>query len=119
MVLSSITINATQWMLAHPKTIFSVAAAPAAVVLAPVALAAVGFGAGGVVAGSVAAGMQAGIGNVAAGSAFAILQSAGAGGAGIVIVQGVAGGLTAAGAAVLNSPDIIKAIKKDDKQNKE
>lgn len=38
--------------------------------------------------GSIAAGVQAGIGNVVAGSAFAILQSAGAGGAGAAIVGG-------------------------------
>jgi hypothetical protein len=34
-------------------------------------------------------GVQSGIRNVAAGSTFAILQSAGAGGAGIVVVNGV------------------------------
>jgi hypothetical protein len=36
-----------------------------------------GFGAAGIVAGSVASGMQAGIGNVVAGSAFAKLTSMG------------------------------------------
>ena len=51
-----------------------------AVLLAPVALTAVGFGAGGVVAGSIAAYWQAMIGNVAGGSVFALLQSAGAAG---------------------------------------
>lgn len=57
-----------------------VAVGVAAVAAAPVVLAAVGFGTGGVVAGSLAAGMQASIGNVAAGSAFAVLQSWGAAG---------------------------------------
>lgn len=38
----------------------------------------IGFSTGGVVAGSIAAGVQAGIGNVAAGSTFAALQSVGA-----------------------------------------
>lgn len=36
-----------------------------------------------------AAGIQAGIGNVAAGSAFAVLTSAGMGGAGLAVVVGV------------------------------
>jgi len=53
------------------------------VVLAPVVtggvLGAVGFGAGGVVAGSAAAGIQAGMGNIAGGSLFALAQSIGAG----------------------------------------
>lgn len=47
---------------------------------APLALAAVGFGSGGVVAGSLAAAAQSAIGNVAAGSTFAVLQSCGAAG---------------------------------------
>ncbi len=43
----------------------------------PGGIALAGFGAAGVAAGSMAAGIQAGIGNVAAGSAFAAFQSAG------------------------------------------
>ncbi|KAL4914028.1 hypothetical protein BDW62DRAFT_191261 [Aspergillus aurantiobrunneus] len=58
-------------------------------VVAP-ALSALGFGAGGVQACSVAAGTHSAIGNVAAGSAFATMQSAGAGGAGLAVVNGVA-----------------------------
>lgn len=42
------------------------------------ALSSIGFTTGGVAAGSVAAGIQAGIGNVAAGSLFATAQSLGA-----------------------------------------
>lgn len=55
---------------------------------------------------SIASGIQAGIGNVAAGSAFAVLQSAAAGGAGGAIVGGVvfgAGVAVAAGGAVGNA----------------
>ncbi|KAK3590689.1 hypothetical protein CHS0354_006376 [Potamilus streckersoni] len=48
------------------------------VVAAPLVLSAVGFTATGVAAGSMAAVVQAGIGNVAVGSTFAALQSAGA-----------------------------------------
>lgn len=49
-------------------------------VAAPLAITAAGFTGVGVAAGSMAAGVQAGIGNVAAGSLFAALQSAGAAG---------------------------------------
>ena len=47
-------------------------------VAAPIVLPAIGFGTGGVMAGSVAAAAQSAIGNVAAGSLFATLQSLGA-----------------------------------------
>jgi len=40
--------------------------------------------------GTIAAGVQSSIGNVAAGSVFATLQSAGTGGAGLAVVNGVA-----------------------------
>ena len=54
----------------------------------------------GVAAGSVAAGLQAGIGNVVAGSTFAMLQSVGAAGIGKVTVALTASGIGAvAGAA--------------------
>ena len=49
--------------------------------------------------GTTAAAAQAGIGNVVAGSVFATLTSAGAGGAALATIQGVAGG--AVGLAVL------------------
>jgi hypothetical protein len=49
--------------------------------------------------GTVAAAAQSGIGNVAAGSAFAIFQSAGAGGAGLAIVNGAVQGVGVAIAA--------------------
>ncbi|KAL4936559.1 hypothetical protein BDV06DRAFT_91344 [Aspergillus oleicola] len=64
------------------------------IVVAPV-LSVLGFGAGGVQACSIAAGQQSAIGNVVAGSTFATLQSAAAGGYGVAVVNGVAqaGGL--------------------------
>ncbi|KAK6077829.1 hypothetical protein SCUP515_04667 [Seiridium cupressi] len=62
-------------------------AAPA--VIATPALGAAGFGAQGVVGGSLAAGVQSGMGNVAASSLFATLQSAGAAGAGAAAVNAV------------------------------
>lgn len=56
-----------------------------------------GFGSGGVIGGSLAAGAQAGIGNVVLGSIFATLQSAGAGGAGVAVVNGVVQGAAVVG----------------------
>ncbi|KAI1737761.1 hypothetical protein F4680DRAFT_468019 [Xylaria scruposa] len=69
-------------------------AAPMAVA-API-LGAAGFGANGIVAGSIAAGVQAGIGNVVAGSTFATLQSAAMAGYGTAAVAGVVQGLGSA-----------------------
>ncbi|KAI5825036.1 hypothetical protein K523DRAFT_251912 [Schizophyllum commune Tattone D] len=70
----------------------------------PLVLGAVGFKAGGVAACSIAAGIQAGIGNVAAGSLFAGAQAAGATGAipviGTVISGGVGGAAAYAGTVV-------------------
>jgi hypothetical protein len=43
--------------------------------------------------------MQAAIGNVVGGSAFAVLQSAGAGGAGLLIVNGIVQGVAGVGLA--------------------
>jgi len=56
-------------------------------------LGALGFSAGGVVAGSTAAGIQAGIGNVAAGSAFAIAQSIAMGGTVPIGCTAIGGGI--------------------------
>lgn len=57
---------------------YGVAGAAVAVAGAPIVLGLLGFSSAGVVAGSIAAGVQSMIGNVAAGSIFAALQSAGA-----------------------------------------
>ncbi|KIW90305.1 uncharacterized protein Z519_08949 [Cladophialophora bantiana CBS 173.52] len=74
-------------------------AAPSLVVV-PV-LSSIGFGASGVEAASAAAVIHGGIGNVVAGSPFAIAQSAGAAGSGLAAINGVAQAaglaLTAAG----------------------
>ena len=64
-----------------------------------VVLPAFGFGGGGVVAGTVAAGWQATIGNVAAGSLFATLQSAGAAGLSWGTTAAVGATASAVGAA--------------------
>ena len=71
------------------------------VVAAPVALPVIGFSSSGVVAGSLAAAIQSSIGNVAAGSIFATLQSIGATGGLSWAAQGVmAAGTVAAGAII-------------------
>lgn len=54
----------------------------------------VGFGSAGIVGGSIAAAIQSSIGNVAAGSAFAVAQNLGA--QGVFLTAGYAGGATAA-----------------------
>ncbi|KAG6113190.1 hypothetical protein E4U13_003963 [Claviceps humidiphila] len=64
------------------------------------ALGGLGFGALGPVAASNAAVIQSGIGNVAAGSLFATLQSAGMGGAGTAVVNAAVSGAAAAGSAL-------------------
>ncbi|KAG8630678.1 hypothetical protein KVT40_002297 [Elsinoe batatas] len=82
--------------VAVAATGFSVLVAPA-IVSAP-ALLMSGFGSTGVVAGTAAATTQSTLGNVAAGSVFATLQSAGAGGFGLAAINGaiqIGGGLIA------------------------
>jgi len=94
-----------------------------AVLAAPLVLSAAGFTAGGVAAGSAAAFAQSIIGNVAAGSWFALCQSAGAAGisaasSAIIGTVGGAVGSTAVAAAGLSGkkeeePDSSERKKKD------
>jgi hypothetical protein len=70
----------------------------------------VGFGAAGIAAGSIAAGIQSGIGNVAAGSLFAMMQSLGATG---TFTAMTTGGLVTAGAS-----GAAVAITSSDGENK-
>lgn len=86
--------------------------AGAVVALPCLAASAVGFGAAGIVGGSLAAATQSAIGNVAAGSAFAIFQSLGATG---VFVNGAAAGAAAVGAGAAVSV-MSKDKKAGDKQ---
>ncbi len=73
----------------------------AVAVAAPwVILPAMGFGGNGIVAGSMAAAWQASIGNVAAGSAFAAMQSAGVAGVSTAASAGLATAGATVGAAV-------------------
>ncbi|POS70753.1 hypothetical protein DHEL01_v210854 [Diaporthe helianthi] len=88
---------ATDWVSANPGTAACLAGAGIGVTLiaAPMAIAlpvlgAVGFGSGGIVGGSVAAGAMGS--GVAAGSAFATLQSAAMGGYGVAAVMGAVQG---------------------------
>ncbi|KAI4170754.1 MAG: hypothetical protein LQ343_004716 [Gyalolechia ehrenbergii] len=71
--------------------------------LAGPVLGSVGFGAQGVVRGSAAAAHHAEIGNVVARSFFAVLQSAGAGGYGVAVVNGV----VQVGAALMGMGSVI------------
>jgi len=85
--------------------------AGAAVIAAPIAIAAVGFGSAGVVGGSMAAAWQATIGNVALGSFFAGLQSAGAAGMGVAATGATAATGAAAGAGIGGA--FSKLVKSD------
>ncbi|KAL4821615.1 hypothetical protein BDW67DRAFT_179457 [Aspergillus spinulosporus] len=91
---ASLVALAAKWAAKNPGSAastaagFAVIAAPGLVVT-PI-LSVLGFGPGGVQACSFAASAQSIIGNVAAGSTFATLQSAGAGGAGLAVIDGVA-----------------------------
>ena len=66
--------------------------------------------------GSAAAAAQAGIGDVAAGGTFAILQSAAAGGAGAALVNGIAAGTATAAALAATVPALVKAAREGKKE---
>ncbi|KAJ5708646.1 hypothetical protein N7488_008447 [Penicillium malachiteum] len=90
-------VGAASWTAQNPSLAVCavVGAAGAVMLVAPGSVAApiistVGFKAGGIQAGSAAAALHGSIGNIASGSAFAIVQSAGAGGSGLAVVNGVA-----------------------------
>lgn len=84
-----------------------------AVVAAPcVALSLFGFGAAGIVGGSLAAATQASIGNVVAGSTFAMLQGAGATG---MFVNGMTAGAVAATAGA--AAKVVNDGKEQDEDN--
>ncbi|KAL4776240.1 hypothetical protein BDW60DRAFT_203289 [Aspergillus nidulans var. acristatus] len=97
--LAGLAALAAEWAAENPGSAASTAAgiaviaAPGLVVVPTLSI--LGFGPGGVQACSFAASAQSVVGNVAAGSTFATLQSAGAGGAGSAVINGVAqaGGL--------------------------
>lgn len=75
-----------------------------------------GFGAGGIVALSFAAAWQSSIGNVAAGSAFAFLQGAGA--SGTLMMATTAGGAVAGSAAAVGTANaVLKADNGGGKDN--
>ena len=86
-----------------------------AVVAAPLVLSAAGFTAGGVAAGSAAAFVQSMIGNVAAGSWFALCQSAGAAGiatssSAVIGTVGTAVGTAAAGVSSLFKGEKVRQV---------
>ncbi|KAK0449930.1 hypothetical protein EV421DRAFT_2032109 [Armillaria borealis] len=82
------------WIFVGIGVIAGIALTP---VIVPPILRIFGFGAAGPVAGGIAAAIQSGIGNVAAGSLFAMWQSIATGGAipwGVYAVSGIIGGIT-------------------------
>ncbi|KAF1978145.1 hypothetical protein BU23DRAFT_525848 [Bimuria novae-zelandiae CBS 107.79] len=115
--------HAWNWIAEHPRETFtivsSVFAAPVAIAVTPLVLGAVGFTSGGVAAGFFAAAAHAGIGNVAAGSAFAVLQSAGAGGAGLAVVNSIVGTCATSRAVGATTPALVKEAKKGNGNDEE
>ncbi|KAI1097311.1 hypothetical protein F4804DRAFT_327962 [Jackrogersella minutella] len=106
--VTEVAQHLAKWTAENPKSATMYGIAGTAIIVpgafsAP-ALGVIGFGAN-VMPGSIAAGAQAGIGNVAAGSLFATLQSAGAHGYGAAIVNAAvqAGGAATAGATFLRA----------------
>ncbi|KAL4900589.1 hypothetical protein BDW74DRAFT_161739 [Aspergillus multicolor] len=97
--LTDLAAQAAEWATKNSMLAGSIAAgltvAAAPGIVITLVLSALGFTAGGVKAGSLAAGAHGLHGNVVAGSLFAVLQSAGAGGAGLAVLNGAAqvGGL--------------------------
>ncbi|KAJ5766647.1 uncharacterized protein N7511_004263 [Penicillium nucicola] len=93
----NVTAQAAGWIIQNPVlAAYMVVGASGAVVVAAPGLAtapvlsSMGFTTSGIHAGSAAAAAHGLIGNIAAGSAMAIGQSAGAGGSGLVILNGAA-----------------------------
>lgn len=92
----------------------------AVVALPCLALTIAGFGAAGIVGGSIAAATQSAIGNVAAGSLFATLQSVGA--TGLLVNGAAAGGVAAAAGAITATIQNIhnrNQNKKESSKNKD
>jgi len=103
-----------KWLLIGGGAVAGVAAIPMLV----------GFGSAGIVGGSIAAAIQSSIGNVAAGSAFAVAQNLGA--QGVFLTAGYAGGATAAAGAALavagkknEDDDEEKEMKEEEQGDKE
>ncbi|KAF1939157.1 hypothetical protein EJ02DRAFT_265314 [Clathrospora elynae] len=110
-------VRTKDWIEEHPGEtvgiVASVIAAPVTVGVVGKALRIFGFGRAGITAMSAAAAYQAGVGNVAAGGTFAIMQSAGAGGEGAAIVNSIAAGMATAAAVAATIPGLVKAATKD------
>ncbi|KAH5160543.1 hypothetical protein HBH69_042160 [Parastagonospora nodorum] len=90
-----------------------IAAGPAAVFAAPAAVGLLGFGPLGPIAGARAAAAQAAMGPVAAGSAFAVLQSAGMGGMGLIVVKAIAAGGAVVPTCSFAAVSFLNAMKED------
>jgi hypothetical protein len=123
------------WIKMHPREaaalIACILAAPTTIAMTPAVLGLAGFTSGGISAGtftiipalvghhsiqttgSLAASMHAGIGNVAAGSAFAVLTSAGHGGMGLTVLNAIAASTAVTGTCVPAAESFLEAMKKD------
>ncbi|KAH7398822.1 hypothetical protein DE146DRAFT_632387 [Phaeosphaeria sp. MPI-PUGE-AT-0046c] len=135
--LNSFSDRLKKWLMGHPddaaKLLACIAGAPTAALLTPTVLTMLGFGPLGVIAGqsyalsshkislrlvlktlgAPAAAAQAAMGPVAAGSAFAILQSAGMGGYGLIIVKMIAAGGAIMGTCCTVAISFLEAVKEE------
>ncbi|KAJ4309606.1 hypothetical protein N0V94_008847 [Neodidymelliopsis sp. IMI 364377] len=96
--ISKLAKAALALVVKHPWKTAAIVIPFALAICTPLMLSILGFTGSGILAGSIAAGIQAGTGNVAAGSAFAVLTSAGMGGFGLAVVVG---GVLVSSAALL------------------
>ncbi|RYN66542.1 hypothetical protein AA0118_g2786 [Alternaria tenuissima] len=121
--LSGFSERLKEWILSNPKQfttlVACIASGPTIAVVTPAMLGLVGFTPLGIAGGSLAAGFQAAVGPIAAGSAFAILTSAGMGGYGLGVVQAISISSILTGTCGTAAVAFLKAIKEDEQCKKE
>ncbi|KAJ4381212.1 hypothetical protein N0V86_003561 [Didymella sp. IMI 355093] len=106
-----------RWIQEHPKEaatlLACLASALIAITLTPTMLGLIGFTPIGPAAGSIAASLQSAMGPVAAGSAFATLQSAAMGGYGAIIVDAMTATGAVTGTCSITAASFMHAMKEE------
>lgn len=92
------------------KAVIATSAVSGVATVSSVALTGIGFTSSGIAAASTAAGIQAGIGNVAATSLFATVQSLGA--AGVISTIGIVGGIGLGAGAIYGGIKLWQHLSK-------
>ncbi|KAL1792782.1 hypothetical protein ACET3X_009289 [Alternaria dauci] len=121
--LSGFSERLKEWIVSNPKQFTTllacIASGPIVAVITPTMLGLVGFTPIGIAAGSLASAFQASVGPIAAGSAFAVLTSAGMGGYGLGIVQAIAISSALTGTCGTAAVAFLEAVKADEQCRKE